>query len=310
MRNPKMYIFVGAGILILVVVIISLLTITRDQERRSASTTPITGEQYPEDTNPTPGQANVNLRTSSPPSKGVIAKVGEELIYESDLNYELSFYPASNDGEPETILFKKLIEDSVLLQAAQDEGYTTLDSSIFNSPTKDYAKRIETVMRLKDEIEQKTSTFEGSVIAIWFHNQTPGSVGYERGKQIAQQEMNTLLTELSANRITMQQAGERIRANQNLAQVDSSWKANAFFDFAVPFGGKITYSKEIDRRIFNVDEGQLSGIITGKDLDPQTGKQIDAVYMIAEVTKQGDRAAVSYDKWFTAKLKEYEVTRY
>lgn len=305
-----MYIFIGAGILILVVVIISLLTITRDQERRSATDTPITGEQFPSDTNPSSGQANVNLRTSPPPSEGVIAKVGDELIYDSDLNYELSYYPASNDGEPETILFKKLIEDSVLLQAAQEDGHITLDSSIFNSPTKDYAKRIETIMQLKEDIEQSAATFEGSVISIWFHNQNPGPVGYERGKQIAQQEMNSLLSELTANRITMQQAGERIRTNQNLAQVDSSWKANAYFDFAVPFGAKITYSKEIDRRIFTVEEGQFSGIITGKDLDPQTGKQIEAVYMIAEVSKQGDRAAAGFDKWLTAKLKEYEVIRY
>jgi len=151
---------------------------------------------------------------------------------------------------------------------------------------------------------------EGSVITIWFHNQMPGPAGYQQGKEIALQEMNLLLSEIRANRLTIQQAAEKIKSNQNLAQVDSSWKGNATFDFAVGNGDKITYSAAIDKEILKLNEGQVSGIINGKDLDPITGKQIDAVFMIAQVTKRGTSQQISYDKWLTKYLKEYEVIRY
>lgn len=310
-RNPRMLIIAGGVILVLLLLIFVVLSATKNQKTQSQnSQTPITGQQDPIDTNSDPNKATTNVNRQKPPQPGVFMKVGEELLYESDLNYELSYYPPSNTGEPEEILRNKMIEDSVILQAAAAEKLVELDETIYNSPDKDYAKRIQVVMDLRDQIDQKATELEGEVISIWFHNMKPGSAGYDKAKQTALQEMNTILVDLKANKITMKQAGDRIKNNQNLAQVDSSWRANAYFDFAVMDNQKITYSPEIDKEIYTLNKGQISPLLIGKDHDPKTNTKIDAVYMIAQITDRSTSQVISYDDWLADKKKAYEVTRY
>lgn len=309
MRNPKMLIFIAVGILLFLVLIIVVLNTSKNQTSVE-NQSPIVGQEDPIDTNPSTGTANVNIKDGQAPKPGILAKVGDEYLYETDLNYELSYYPASNTGEPEAVLFNKMVEDSIILQEAAKEELVKLDETIYNSADKDYEKRIETVLRLKDEIDQKATNLEGGVATIWFHNQKPGAAGYEKGKQLAGEQMKTLLVDLNAGKITIKQAGDRIKANQSLAQVDSSWRGNAYFDFAVSNGQKITYSPDVDKEILKLNKGQTSPILVGKDLDPETGKQIEAVYMIAQVTNRATSQDVSYDKWLAEKKKAYEITRY
>lgn len=313
-RSPRMLIIIGGSILALILIIIVVLSAIRNQNQQSKNNEqpPITGNINinPQDNNPNSGTATVDTNRPAPPVPGVIVKVGNELLYEEDLNYELAYYPPSNSGEPEEILIKKMIDDSVILQSAEKEGLIELDNKIYNSSDKDYEKRTQTVLQLKDKIDEKSTQLEGSVISLWFHNMQPGDVGYTKGKQIAQAEMSRLLVDLNAKKITMQQAGEQIRANQSLAQVDASWEANSFFEFAISNNQKITYSPEIDKQIYRLNSGQISELLVGKDIDPETGKKIDAVYMIAQVTNRSTNPGMSYDTWLEENREKYEITRY
>lgn len=330
LKNPRV-LLIGGGIILLVIVIILNLALRSSKNDNSQANGPQSrqagtgrGEALPtggvvvrdpDDTNPDPATANTNLNATPAPKKdvvpaGVFAKVGKELLHESDLNYELSFYPTLPGQNPQEIVIAKMIRDSIILQGAADDGLITLDPSIFNSASKDYAKRIETVARARELIEKKSVVLKGTVIAIWFHNMQPGPAGYERGKQIAFAEMNRILSDLQGNRMTMAEAANQIRGNTALAQVDPSYRGNASFDFAVARGQKITFSPEIDAEIFKLSAGQTSGILIGKDLDPRTGQKIDAVYMIARVDEKDTSAVSNFDSWYESKSNVYKVVRY
>jgi hypothetical protein len=317
-RNPRILVLIGGVFLVALVVIfafVSAMNRNRATDPGTATTqggptvTPFDSQSRPEDTNPSPGSANVKLGGESP-VPGAIAKVGDEFLYEEDLNYELTFYPAENDGDVQRLLLDKMIEDSLILQGARDEGLVELDRTIFNSPDKDYVKRIETVLDLRDRIDEKATVLEGTVLAIWFHNSVPAPMGYDQGKTVAMEEMTKIQREMKAGTLTAAAAAARIRANAALAQVDPSYRANASFDFAVSDNQKITYSKDVDARIYRLNQGDVSEIIVGKDLDPRSGRQIDAVYMVAQVTKRGTSDITSFESWIDRKSKQYETIRY
>lgn len=305
--DKKKIILIGGAIvalLILALIVLALSGKPKTTTSNSQSTNP-SGTQitpFAGSNNETPAESN--------PVDGAIMKVGDEYIYDSDFNYELTYYPAEDPGAAEEILKNKMIQDSVILQGAQAEGLITLDSSIYNSRNKDYPKRIEAVMQLKDKLDQKATALEGSVISIWFNNMGAGNAGYEKGKQTALTEITRLQKDLKDKKISMEQAGFQIKNNTTLAAVDSSYRANAIFNFSVSDNQKITYSPDIDKQIYQLNQGDISAVLTGKDLDPTTGQIIDSVYMVVQVSKRATTTVTSYDKWLEEKTKVYAVEKY
>ncbi|MCX7997050.1 MAG: hypothetical protein N2691_04865 [Patescibacteria group bacterium] len=328
LRNPRVLLIAGGVLLLLLLLVISILTRVGSGgiAPRSPETGAATGEsgsaaptgfggENPFDRDPDPATANIDPNIGPQERQqalqsGAFAKVGEEFLYENDLNYELAYYPTLPGQDPEQIVVAKMIEDSIILQGAAADKLITLDTTVFNSPDKDYAKRTQLVAKAREIVETKSVVLEGTVIAIWFHNMQPGPAGYEAGKKLASDEIKRLLAEIRAKRLTLKQAGEQIKNNAALAQVDPNYRGNAIFDFAVRRGGKITYSPDIDAEIFKLTPGQVSGVLTGKDLDPLTGNRIDAVYMIAEVTNRNTSAISNFDSWLDGKKRIYEIARY
>lgn len=304
--KKKLYLLIG-GVMTVVVVILFIVLIvlkpannpglTSQNTNPNGSITPFIGSE-----NGTP--------TTSSPVDGAIMKVGDEYIYETDFNYELTYYPAEDPGSAEEILKNKMIEDSIILQGAQADGLVSLDPSIYNSREKNYAKRIETIMQLKDKLDQKATALEGSVISIWFNNMGAGNAGYEKGKQSALAEITRLQKDIKDKKISMEQAGFQIKNNTTLAAVDSSYRANAIFSFSVSDNQKITYSPDIDKQIYLLNQGDTSAVLTGKDLDPVTNQMIDSVYMVAQISKRATTTVTSYYKWLEQKTKAYAVEKY
>lgn len=303
--KKKLYYLIGAVMTIIVVILLVLLTVVKPKAQIGNKTGTTPGTEI----TPFSGSNN-ETPTASSSVDGAIMKVGNEYLYETDLNYELTYYPADNTGEARDILEKKMIEDSIILQGAQADGLITLDSSIFNNRNKDYAKRIDTITQLKDKLDQKSTALEGSIISIWFNNMGSGIAGYDKGKQMAFTEITRLQKDLKEKKISMEQAGFQIKNNQNLAQVDSSFRANAIFNFSVSDNQKITFSPLIDEEIYKLNQGDTSNILTGKDLDPATGQTIDSVYMVAQISKRATTAVTSYNKWLEEKTKTYAVEKY
>lgn len=304
-RDKKKLILIGGAFIVLLFVVVALLVLR--SKPAVTKTNPAGTEQ------PSLSVTPVSFKptgTAVAPMQGAIAKVGDEYLYDADLNYELTYYPAADPQGAREIVTAKMIEDSVILQGAAADGMIRLDPTIYNSREKDYAKRIETVKQLKDQLDQKATVLEGSVISIWFNNMGPGAIGYDKGKSMALAEITRLQKDLADKKISMDQAGYQIKNNLDLAQLDSSYRANAIFSFSVDNDQKITYNPDIDKQIYALNQGDISGVLTGKDLDPKTGQSVDAVYMVAQVTKRGKTTVTSYDKWLEEKSKAYPVVKY
>jgi hypothetical protein len=304
--KKKLYILIGVVMTVVVVILLIVLTVMKPAKTGSTSQ-----NTNPAGTEITPFAGSENgTPTTSSPVDGAIMKVGDEYIYETDFNYELTYYPSEDPGSAEEILKNKMIQDSIILQGAQADGQISLDSTIYNSREKDYPKRIEAVMQLKDKLDQKATALEGSVISIWFNNMGAGTTGYEKGKKTALTEITRLQKDIKDKKISMEQAGFQIKNNASLAAVDSSYRANAIFNFSVSDNQKITYSPDIDRQIYLLNQGDTSSVLTGKDLDPATNQMIDSVYMVAQISKRATTTVTSYDKWLEEKTKAYAVEKY
>lgn len=262
-----------------------------------------------------PFNGPLNARQHKAPTE-VLIKVGNENIYQQDLTAELSYFPETeNTVDREKLLIEKLIKDSTILQAAQEEALITLDSSVYNSAAKDYLKRIKLIADVKDQLDKKKDRYKGSVVAVWFYNTRPGDVGYDRGKEIAQKKITGLRNAVSGKQITMEEAGKDIQNDSALARVDPAYKANAYFSFDTELREDIVFDKDFNTIIKQLQEGQVSPVTVVKDKEmvngQATGKYIQAAYMFAQVDQRTITGQnPGFDDWLARRLKKYEVIYY
>jgi hypothetical protein len=235
-----------------------------------------------------------------------IMKVGNETIYQQDLNTELAYFPVAEQTlDREQLLKEKLIKDSTILQAAQEETLITLDSTVYNSSAKDYLKRMQLIAHVKELLEEKKDRYKGSVIAIWFNNTKPGPIGYEKGKEIALKKINVLRAAVSGHSSTMEEAAKQIENDASLAQVDPAYKANAYFSFDTDLKEQIVFDQDFNRIIKQLQNGQVSPVVIVKD------KGIESAFMFAQVDERTITGQnLGFDDWIARRLKKYEVNYY
>jgi hypothetical protein len=221
--------------------------------------------------------------TYNPPDK-IIARVGEENIYQKDLDAELDHYPTKDDAAKK-LLLNKIIEDSKLLQEAKKENLLPIDNTIYNSPEKDYMGRIGAISKIKIELAKKNIGLKGSIISIWFLNDHVGPLGYEKAKALALKKITYLHTQVKSGNSTMEQVAENIRNDTSLAQLDANYKNNAIFSFNVTPDKTITWEKEFDKMLWELNAGEISDIFTAVSPDfDNNNKVVPAYYMFGTVT--------------------------
>ncbi|RJQ37338.1 hypothetical protein C4559_03790 [Candidatus Microgenomates bacterium] len=241
----------------------------------------------------------------------VLAKVGEEFIYKKDLNTEIASYPDIKNFDKKAFLLKKIISDSIILQGTKADGLIALDSTVYNSPNKDYQKRIKLIETAKSAINGKAEGIEGVFVSIWFYNTKSGAVGYEEGKKIAYDKITKLWNDVKSKKITIQQAGEQIKKDTSLRQVDTAYKTNALANFTALKGKKITIDKNFDDTLWKLKEGEVSDVILAKGHDLKTGAELDAFYIFGQVNKVISNSKInSFDDWLSQKTKTYEIIYY
>lgn len=252
----------------------------------------------------TPGQSTVR-------DKRVLEKVGTENIYNQSLNMEYSFYPLPRNPSNTKKFLQKIAKDSIILQGGAQDGLISLDDTFYNAISIDYLKRIQMVSKVKNAILTNENKISGSVIAIFFYNNSPGKIGYDKGKSLAYSTITKLHTNVVNGTLTTEQAADEIKNNSDLANVDKEYKANAFLAFTVTPQQAITFDPSFDAAIKNLQPGQTTPIYTGQDKDRSTGKIIDVVYMFAQVKSvKTNGSNESFDDWYAQKQKEYEATIY
>lgn len=239
-----------------------------------------------------------------------IGQVGQEIIYQSDLDTELAFQPSSTDSSMKKRVLDKIATDSAILQGTRELALITLDDSVFNSPLKDYTKRVKLVREAKEKIENEADSFAGTIVTIWFLNGKAGALGYEKAKQIAFEKISKLQADVKSGAITIQQAAESVKNDSQLAQIDPAYKTNASLDFKVKKDERITSDLKFNEAIFKLTEGETTDIFTGSS-PTLTGNLVETRFHFAQLSKRtvNDKFN-SFENWLEGKRKVYAVTYY
>lgn len=251
----------------------------------------------------------------SPDEKKAIAKIGDETIYQRDLNLEKARYGGKEDAQIRKQILEKIIIDSIVLQAGRKENLVSLDRSIYNSVYKDNIKRTKAIREVRKQLEAQADGISGAVISIWFVDNatnTPGKLGLERSKQLALSKITPLYEDVKNGKITIQQAAEKIRTDKSLLELDKSYHTNAILGFrATKARPQIVY-KEFDDILWSLKKGEVSQIITGGIIDVNTGKKVkDMYYAFGQVLDTINTGKViSYNDWINQQKGQYAVTYY
>lgn len=290
-RIPKKLIIIILGLL--VILMLGVVIFQTLQRNRSL---PLLGSH----------QAN-----TTPPAPGVIARVGEELIYQRELDIELSAYPPSLPLEQrKTLLIQKIATDSAILQMAKkDNLVANLDDSIYNSPNKDYLKRLKTVTEIKNKVEGESGKIAGAIVSIWFYNfGVNAPIGYDKGKELALQKITKLHTDVKSGKMTIEQAAESIRNDSSMSQLDpGSYKQNALQPFDTSAEDVITHNTDLDKQLRTLPVGGVSDVFLSTE--PFFDKP--GFYQFGQVTDKVNNSKFgSFSEWLTKGQKNYAITLY
>jgi hypothetical protein len=247
-------------------------------------------------------------RTFNNPENKIIATIGAEKIYQKDYDLETK-YITSTTKDASQLIKDRLTEDSVALQAAQAAQLITLDPSIYDSSSKDYVKRRQVVENVKNLIDQKVDTLEGTMLGVWFLNNRVGPLGYLESKKIANAKITKLYTQVKSGQMTIQQAGQAIKDDSTLIQIDPAYKVNAIVNFKVRKEEKLTTDDKFNELLWTLPVGGLTQITTLKSQDfGNGGTMVEAYYVFAQITaKQSNGVTAGYDTWIQDQKTKYEV---
>lgn len=238
----------------------------------------------------------------------VLFIVGEEAIYQADFEQETKMYPSVITSEIEAALQEKLQDDSILLQEAGKQGLLVLESSFYNSPTKDYQTRLEKVALARNQLlNDNLQAQEGELVAIWFYNTEPAPMGYEAGKKVAFQKISALHKQVSTGEITMKEAGERIASDTSLAQVDPAYKTNAYDSFALVPGKKVVFEDTADQIIRTTKPGELTDVLVISDTVGENNTAQEALYLFAKIGNTTTADPTAIDAWLETVRPNYAI---
>jgi len=243
----------------------------------------------------------------------VIMKVGQENIFQKDLDFELSKSPKSELQNKDNIasLKDKLVKDSVTLQQAQKDKLIKAEDNYFNSDSKDYLLRIKTVENVKSILDARAERIQGNIVSIWFFNSIIPKMGIEKAKVIVKNKIDLLYSDVKSSKITVTQAINKIKADTSLKEIDSAYVANSEYKFNAVYGDKITIDKEFDDSLWLLKQGEITEVqeLKGTNIKPEnTQGVLYAFGTVEQRTNSGERK--NYQKWLEESTKLYEIARY
>lgn len=225
-------------------------------------------------------------------SNDIIAKIGNENIYMTDLEAYAKYQQKSVD-ELEDIekAVNDLVDISILLQAAESQGWIKLDNEFFNSPSKDIPMRGEKVKEIREMFE--TSGKRGTVVesvALWWWNSRLGQLGVEQGvdiaKSFAREKIENVYDKVMGSGLSMKEAAEILANDSSLAQLDTNYDGNAYTVYINPYvinsiddvrAGRDFGFEGLYDFIKDAEVGDVSKIYIEKDSLPSVG-EIEAYY--------------------------------
>lgn len=242
-----------------------------------------------------------------------VMRIGTETIYTEDFNYQIFLHNfadfVSSDPVSEDVIVsaaQRILEDSVLLQESDILDVVELDESVFNSESKDFIVRADLVTTARDELPQRgLARTEGEQITVWFYNTEEPDMGVDAAEDIANGVISDLHDRLVAGTITFEQAGEEIRSNPTLAEIDYGIDGNAYERFVIYGDLKETYhDPDIGEAVDGLPVGEISEVLTGRDKGEDW---YDAFYAVVHVDSRTE-GFDNFDVWLEDTMDIYTVT--
>lgn len=243
--------------------------------------------------------------------KNAIAKVGDEYIFQSDLDIELANYPAPKDENAKKVLIAKLVKDSIILQAAKKEKLATVSGEIFNIENKNYGKRFGELRAVEEKLKSSTGGIKGTMVSVWFYNLYPAKIGVEAGKAEALRRITALQKKVKSGEITIEAAGELIKQDSSYANLDAGgYQVNALIPFSEPKGDEITFDKGFNDILWKTNPGEITDVYLAKTINEFSKVDTESYYIFGKVTEKNNGNGQGVQAWYESQKGNYEVTYY
>lgn len=213
-----------------------------------------------------------------------IARVGEEYLFITDLDYYAYLTTGAYEVEDRDAAIEELIDESVLLQAGEGEGWIELTSEVLNNPFKDFEKRSSLIVDVEEKFEyykKEQTIIEQVAVFIWNVElgELAKSQGLDAAKSFAKEKIDNVYTLVAEEGKTMEEAGEILANDASLAQLDESYQGNAYGEALLSDEDDLG-PEDSDFGVFvrNAQEGEISPIYleTAKDA---SGEEFDVRYV-------------------------------
>lgn len=244
-----------------------------------------------------------------------IAQVGKEILYGKDLSYYYyqiykNQFTNSSEEQVRSTILPTLVEQSIILQAAQKLNLIQLTSDVFNNLDKNQTKRITLFNQAYAALQEQESIYSGEVIAIWYYNQKAPKLPLDQAEQLAKSKLEALQTQIASGTLTMQEAGEKIRQDTTLLQIDTNYKANAYMSFVdVPLDDAAGLNKT-RATIATLKPGEVSSVIQIQDDVDQPSFQRQELFVIVKLNDKKTGKLDNFNEWLNKEKKQYAVKYY
>lgn len=310
--SPKILIVIVGAILLIVIIMYVFVSQAISNRNATLQPTPVpTKNALQEDSSnlPTRTKQTEDKKKNLPP--GVIAQVGKEYLYGEDLDNAVLHYGLLDNSESKTrdFLLNTMINQSVALQAGEKAGYVKLDSTIFNSPKKDPAKRFEAYEKVRIAALEQGSSVEGEYVSLLFNNDGYGPLGPEESKKRALEKIQPIYDKVIKGEFTMEQAGNQLKNDTTNAILDPLFKLHAYRTFKEGSTKQLTIDTTFDDILKKTNEGDITPlhVLKVEDSSQPQLTYIETGYVFGKVTKKITNSFTNFESWISAQRKNYEI---
>jgi len=254
----------------------------------------------------------------------VIAVVGEEFLYYAD--FELYAFVTLKDLETIDIdaSMDEIMNQSVALQAASQEGWLQLEDTFYNSEEKDYQLRGSKFIAVEGDFEQNKNFIqpkfveatqleeeEGVVsfkaLTVWFNNGGLDEYGLENGAEAAQslalEKMEGAQSMLDQGK-SFEEVRDSLLNDPEVFSLNAVADVNTLDDYTMAVTNIRNKAEHADWPtlvglydfVQNADQGDISDIILENDVESGDVGAVPAYYAIYQLQHE-IRDPLSYDEW-------------
>jgi len=213
-----------------------------------------------------------------------VARVGDEYLFITDLEYYANLRLMTLEEIDRSNVIEELIDESIMLQSGEQEGWIELDLEVFNNPFKNFDKRRSLMVEVEDKFNYyKRDQLIIEQVAVFVWNVEMGELarteGMDVARSFAKEKIDNVYRLVTEEGKTMKEAGEILANDTSLLQLDENYKGNAY--------GEILLSEERDlvpeesdlgSFLSTAKEGDISSVYLER-IKTDTGEEIDVRYV-------------------------------